>query len=601
MSEVPMKSTTIPQLFLEVCSRYTGRTDKISYAHREGNDWHALTHDQLRDQVEAFADGLLRLGVSPGERVGLVSENRIEWIVADFAMAGMGIIDVPVFPTLTAQQEQYIYENCQAVAIIVSNAAQLKKILAVWDQLPDLKWVITMNSDIAKGGRVVSMKQVMEMSRAATSADERRSLYQQRSAAVAPDDLLTLIYTSGTTGNPKGVMLTHRNLISNVDAATRTIALFDSDVLLSYLPMCHSYERMAGYYLAYTAGCTVYIAESIESVAELMREVRPTIMTSVPRLFERIQARVLGAVERDSPIKQKIFAWALRVGAEKVRGSSSPFVALQCALADKLVFSKIRDRVGGRLRFFVSGGAALSVEVGTFFQIMGIRIVEGYGLTETSPVIAVHRLEDIVLGTVGQPLDNVTVRIADDGEILARGPNIMKGYWNDEQSTRETIDADGWLHTGDIGEIDARGHVRITDRKKNLFVSSGGKNIAPQPIEALVQQSPFVDQIMLIGDGREYCTALIVPDMDVVRQWAASNGMNDLPNDWVASSEDLHRAIEADLSKRQRELSKYERVRRFRVLNEPFTVDNGLMTPTLKVKRKAVAERYASLIEELYA
>jgi long-chain acyl-CoA synthetase len=485
--------------------------------------------------------------------------------------------------------------------VIVSNAAQLKKILAVWDQLPDLKWVITMNPDIATGDRVVSMKQVMEMSRAATSADERRSLYQQRSAAVAPDDLLTLIYTSGTTGNPKGVMLTHRNLISNVDAATRTIALFDSDVLLSYLPMCHSYERMAGYYLAYTAGCTVYIAESIESVAELMREIRPTIMTSVPRLFERIQARVMGAVERDSPLKQKIFAWALRVGAEKVRGSSSPLVALQYRIADKLVFSKIRDRVGGRLRFFVSGGAALSVEVGTFFQIMGIRIVEGYGLTETSPVIAVHRLEDIVLGTVGQPLDNVSVRIADDGEILARGPNIMKGYWNDEQSTRETIDADGWLHTGDIGEIDARGHLRITDRKKNLFVSSGGKNIAPQPIEALVQQSPFVDQIMLIGDGREYCTALIVPDMDVVRQWAANNGMNDLPNDWVASSEDLHRAIEADLSKRQRELSKYERVRRFRVLNEPFTVDNGLMTPTLKVKRKAVAERYALLIEELYA
>lgn len=596
-----MKATTIPQLFLEVCSTYAGRADKISYAHRDGDAWHSLTHDQLRDQVEAFSDGLLRLGVAPGERVGIVSENRIEWIVADFAMAGMGIIDVPVFPTLTAHQEQYIYENCQAVAIIVSNSAQLTKILSVWDQLPDLKWVITMNHGLSNDPRVVSMTQVMEMSRAATTADERRSLYIQRSGSVKPEDLLTLIYTSGTTGNPKGVMLTHRNLISNVDAATRTIALFDSDVLLSYLPMCHSYERMAGYYLAFTAGCTVYIAESIESVAELMREVRPTIMTSVPRLFERIQARVLGAVERDSTAKQKIFAWALRVGADKVKGSSSPFTAIQYALADKLVFSKIRARVGGRLRFFVSGGAALSVEVGTFFQIMGINIVEGYGLTETSPVISVHRLEDIVLGTVGQPLDNVTVKIADDGEILARGPNVMKGYWNDEEATRETIDAEGWLHTGDIGEFDARGHLRITDRKKNIFVSSGGKNIAPQPIEALVQQSPFIDQVMLVGDGREYCTALIVPDMDVVRQWAASNGMNDLPNDWVTSSAELHRAIEADLSKRQREISKYERVRRFKVLNEPFTVDNGLMTPTLKVKRKAVAERYASLIEELYA
>ncbi len=596
-----MKATTIPQLFLEVCSTYAGRADKISYAHRDGDAWHSLTHDQLRDQVEAFSDGLLRLGVAPGERVGIVSENRIEWIVADFAMAGMGIIDVPVFPTLTAHQEQYIYENCQAVAIIVSNAAQLTKILSVWDQLPDLKLVITMNHGLSNDPRVVSMTQVMEMSRAATTADERRSLYIQRSGSVKPDDLLTLIYTSGTTGNPKGVMLTHRNLISNVDAATRTIELFDSDVLLSYLPMCHSYERMAGYYLAFTAGCTVYIAESIESVAELMREVRPTIMTSVPRLFERIQARVLGAVERDSTAKQKIFAWALRVGANKVTGSSSPLTAIQYALADKLVFSKIRARVGGRLRFFVSGGAALSVEVGTFFQIMGINIVEGYGLTETSPVISVHRLEDIVLGTVGQPLDNVTVKIADDGEILARGPNVMMGYWNDEEATRETIDAEGWLHTGDIGEFDARGHLRITDRKKNIFVSSGGKNIAPQPIEALVQQSPFIDQVMLVGDGREYCTALIVPDMDVVRQWAASNGMNDLPNDWVTSSAELHRAIEADLSKRQREISKYERVRRFKVLNEPFTVDNGLMTPTLKVKRKAVAERYASLIEELYA
>lgn len=596
-----MNAQTIPQLFFEVCSRYAGRADKISYAHREGDAWHSLTHDQLRDQVEAFADGLLRMGIAPGDRVGLVSENRIEWIVADFAMAGMGIVDVPVFPTLTAQQEQYIYENCQAVAVIVSNAAQLKKIQAVWDQLPDLKWVITMNPDLSSDPRVVSMRTVMESSRASTTSDERRALYEQRSMSVGPDDLLTLIYTSGTTGNPKGVMLTHRNLMSNVDAATRTIALFDSDVLLSYLPMCHSYERMAGYYLAFTAGCTVYIAESIESVAELMREVRPTIMTSVPRLFERIQARVLGAVERDSPLKQKIFAWALRVGGERVRGSSSPLIALQCAIADRLVFSKIRARVGGRLRFFVSGGAALSVEVGTFFQIMGIRIVEGYGLTETSPVIAVHRLEDIVLGTVGQPLDNVTVRIADDGEILARGPNIMKGYWNDEQATRETIDADGWLHTGDIGEIDARGHLRITDRKKNIFVSSGGKNIAPQPIEALIQQSPFVDQVMLVGDGREYCTALIVPDMEIVRQWAATQGMNDLPSDWVTSSDELRRAIEADLSKRQREISKYERVRRFRVLSEPFTVDNGLMTPTLKVKRKAVAERYASLIEELYA
>lgn len=596
-----MYATTIPELFHEVCARYSGRANKIAYAHREGASWRTSTHDQLRDQVEAFADGLLRLGITKGQRVGIVSENRTEWIVADFAMAGIGIVDVPVFPTLTPQQEQYIFENCQAVAVIVSNALQLAKILDVCDQLPEVKWVITMNSQESADERVISMSKVMEISRAATTAQERRTLFRERSSIVRPDDLLTLIYTSGTTGNPKGVMLTHRNLLSNVDAAARAIELFDDDVLLSYLPMCHSYERMAGYYLAFTAGCTVYIAESIDSVAELMREVRPTIMTSVPRLFERIKARVLGAVERDTAIKRRIFRWAFTIGGNKVRGSASPLVAIQYALADRLVFSKIRARVGGRLRFFVSGGAALSVEVGTFFQIMGIRIVEGYGLTETSPVIAVHRLDDIVLGTVGQPLDNVSVRIADDGEILARGPNVMKGYWNDVASTRETIDSDGWLHTGDIGEIDARGHLHITDRKKNIFVTSGGKNIAPQPIEALVHQSPFVDQVMLLGDGREFCTALIVPDKEYVRQWASEKGLSDIEYDRVASSEELHRAIEADLTRRQREISKYERVRRFRILSEPFTVDNGLMTPTLKVKRKAVAERYASIIEELYA
>ncbi|MBL0323363.1 MAG: long-chain fatty acid--CoA ligase [Ignavibacteria bacterium] len=595
-----MTATTIPEMFLSVCARYEGNPNKIAYTHRSEGAWHPLTHEEVRQQVELFADGLLRYGLAPGERVGVVSENRTEWVVVDFAMAGIGIVDVPIFPTLTAHQEQFIFNNCEATAIIVSNAAQLRKVLEVWDEMPTVRLIITMNEHLSDNPRIVSMQSVMERSRAESTPQERRTKFTTLASRVRSEDLLTLIYTSGTTGNPKGVMLTHRNLTANVDSALHTIDGTETDSFLSYLPMCHSYERMTGHYLAFAAGASVYIAESIESVAELMKEVKPTIMTSVPRLFERIRARVLGAVERDSPIKQKIFRWAMKVGERYDEGDRGVFTVLQRAIADKLVFSKIRERTGGRLRFFVSGGAALNHEVGRFFRIIGLTIVEGYGLTETSPVISAHRLGDVVLGTVGPPLPGVEVRIAEDGEILARGPSIMKGYWNDDAATRECIDADGWLHTGDIGEFTEKGHLRITDRKKHLLVSSGGKNIAPGPIEALIMQSPLIDQMMLVGDAREFCTALIVPDAEAVRTWAEKNTVKYESQETLWTSPELHRAMEADINKLQRELPKYERVRRFAVITKPFTVENGLLTPTLKVKRKAVLAAHAETIDHLY-
>lgn len=595
-----MTATTIPEMFLAVCARYEGNSSKIAYTHRSEGAWHPLTHDDVRQQVELFADGLLRYGLAPGERVGVVSENRTEWVVADFAMAGIGIIDVPIFPTLTSHQEQFIFNNCEATAIIVSNAAQLRKVMEVWDGMPTVRLVITMNNDVSDNPRVVSMQAVMERSRSESTPLERKTKFATLASRVRPDDILTLIYTSGTTGNPKGVMLTHRNLTSNVSSALQIIDVTASDSFLSYLPMCHSYERMTGHYLAFAAGASVYIAESIESVAELMKEVRPTIMTSVPRLFERIRTRVLGAVERDSSAKQAIFRWAMKVGERFDGGDRGIFTVMQRAVADKLVFSKIRERTGGRLRFFVSGGAALNHEVGRFFRIIGLTIVEGYGLTETSPVISAHRLGDVVLGTVGPPLPGVDVRIAEDGEILARGPSVMKGYWNDDSATRECIDPDGWLHTGDIGEFTEKGHLRITDRKKHLFISSGGKNIAPAPIEALILQSPLIDQMMLIGDAREYCTALIVPDADAITSWAEKNSLVFQTQEALLLSPEVHRALESDINRLQRELPKYERVRRFAVLTKPFTVENGFLTPTLKVKRKAVLAAFAEIIDHLY-
>lgn len=591
---------TIPEMFVQICDRYAGRTDKYPYTERVNGEWKSITYDQLRERVELLAAGLHELGIRKGDRVGIISENRTEWFISDFAMVGLGITDVPVFPTLTPKQLQYIYHDCDAVCVIVSNQMQLNKLRQVWDDLPMLRNIVTMNDIECDDERVLTMSSLMAKAESSTTAGHRRNLYLSTMAQIKPDDLLTLIYTSGTTGNPKGVMLTHNNLVSNVLSSQTVITLYDTDSLVSYLPLCHIFERMAGFYLAFSVGGSLTIAESIDTVAELMRQVRPTMMTSVPRLFERIRLRILSTVEKDKPAKQKIFRWAYSVGEAWVDGKRGPALAIQRALADRLVFSKVRQRFGGRLRFFVSGGAALNPEIGRFFQVFGINIVEGYGLTESSPVISVHRLEDIALGTVGKPIPGVEVKIADDGEILARGPNIMRGYWRNEEETAKTIDQEGWLHTGDIGEFNQRGHLRITDRKKHLLVSSGGKNIAPQPIEALIAQCPFVDQVMLVGDAREFCTALLVLDKEAAKAWAEKNSVQAIPWEELVENATLRSTVEREINKLQRDLSKYERVRRFAIISEPFSVENGMLTPTLKVKRKAVLERYVDVVDSLY-
>jgi long-chain acyl-CoA synthetase len=603
MGEQIMKlSSTVPRMFLDVCDRYAGRSGKVAYARKTHGQWSTVTHDELRHDVECFAFGLLHMGVVPGERIGIVSENRVEWAIADFAITAMGCIDVPIFPTLTSAQVEYIYNNCEASCIIVSNAFQLKKVMDVWDAMPTVRFVITMQEDLAHPeGRVHSFASIMEVGKRSASESDRRRSFETMARHVQEDDLLTLIYTSGTTGHPKGVMLTHKNLMSNIAGALSVFDVNESDVLLSYLPMCHSYERMSGYYLAFAVGASTYIAESIETVAENMREVRPTVMTSVPRLFERIKLRVEAMVSRDSAIKQRIFAWALNVAERAIDGEGGFPLSIQASLADRLVFSKIRERTGGRLRFFISGGAALSVDVGRFFKKVGLTILEGYGLTETSPVLAVNREGEEELGTVGRPLPNVEIKIAADGEILARGPNVMRGYWRDEEATRDCLEPDGWFHTGDIGEFTAEGRLKITDRKKHILVSSGGKNVAPLHIEELISRSKLIDQVMLVGDKREFCTALIVPDRENVEAWADQQGLVFGSWEELVRSAELHKAVHRDIDQLQHDLSKYERVRRFKLLPVAFTVENGMLTPTLKVKRKVVLDHYADAIQAMYA
>lgn len=616
-------SSTIPRMFLEVCGRFTGRTDKIAYARKADGKWMTITHDALRDEVECFALGLLQLGIVPGERIGIVSENRTEWAIADFAIATLGAIDVPIFTTLTPEQEAWIFHDCQIHSVIVSNELQLRKILEAHKQIPSLNNIIVINQiddavldEItrrygivnATAGRrfILGFREVTDLGRMVSDRQTRREKFQTMAERVKPEDLLTLIYTSGTTGNPKGVMLTHKNLTSNIAAAVDAFHITEADVFLSYLPMCHSYERMSGYYLAFYCGTTTFVADSIESVGENMREVRPTIMTSVPRLFERIHNRVMRSVEKDTAMKRSIFRWSMEVGSkyyEQIRAqvkSADILTKIQYRLADKLVFSKIRARTGGRLRFFISGGAALNYEIGKFFSVIGLTVLEGYGLTETSPVLCINREGEQELGTVGKPLSNVEIKITSDGEILARGPNVMKGYWNMPEETATTIDLDGWLHTGDIGEFNERGNLKITDRKKDILVTSGGKNIAPQPVEALLVQSALVDQAVLIGDKHEYCTALLVADREGAEAWANVNNITYGSWEQLVQLSELHSAVDADVQRLQKVLARHERVRRFSLLPEPFTVENGMLTPTLKIKRKVINEQYAEVINAMY-
>ncbi|MCU0333207.1 MAG: long-chain fatty acid--CoA ligase [Ignavibacteriaceae bacterium] len=594
---------TIPELYKYLTEDFGPKKGGHAIQRKVDNVYKGITYQELKEETDAFAFGLAALGLKKDDCVALISENRPEWVYADFAMQLLGIINVPLYPSLTSDSIEYILNDSESKAIIVSTGFQLNKVQKIMKNCKHLKHIIILNDhdDVSASDNLFTFKQIQEKGKSIQKNNPE--ILKKTSAEIKENDVCTIIYTSGTTGEPKGVILTHENIISNVNAVLDVYPITKEDIFLSFLPLCHIFERMAGYYTAFAAGCTVYYAESIEKVATNLQEAKPTLMTSVPRLFERIQSRIIKNIESQSVTKQKIFYWALQIGnqfaAAKKKGNVPLTLSIKHGIADKLVFKKIREKTGGRLRFFISGGAALPKELGEFFEAVGIKIVEGYGLTESSPVITANRPDDYKFGTVGKPLPGVEVKIATDGEILARGPNIMKGYYKKKKETEETI-INGWLHTGDIGVFDSEGYLMITDRKKHLFKTSAGKYIAPTHIENIFLASKYIDQFVLIGDKRMFLSALIVPDYEALKEYADAHKIPYKNEADLTNNEQIYKLIENDMAKLQKQLANYERVRKFALLDKPFTIETGEITPSLKIKRKVVEEKYNYLIEKMY-
>ena len=591
---------TLTRLFFDAIERYD-KPDALQV--KVGGAYQPIASRVLADRVRHAALGLRQLGARSGDRVAIFSENRPEWAIADYACLTSCLADVPLYPNLPPEQAAYILRDAGAIAIFVSDAAQAAKIQAVREKCTTLRHVITFAPDRHAGADMTMAE--LEAAGSALDTETARAEYRADALAVHPDDLATLIYTSGTTGEPKGVMLSHDNLVSNVLASAVQIP-FDhgTDTCLSFLPLSHIFERMAGHYLMLHVGASIAYAESIDTVPVDMQAVRPTLVLSVPRLYEKMYARVLENAVAGGAVKSRIFGWARGVAerwADVRLGGGTPrgLLALQYRIAQKLVFSKLKTRTGGSLRYFVSGGAPLSPEINKFFYAAGLVILEGYGLTETSPVIAVNTPAAFRIGTVGKPIPGVEVTTAGDGEILTRGPHVMKGYYNKPDATRDAIDADGWFHTGDIGEL-RDGFVAITDRKKDIIVTAGGKNIAPQPIEGLIKTNKYVSQAVVIGDKRKFPVVLVVPNWEQLEKYARIKNYMWTERRQLLEMPAIRAKMEKEVFGQLHDLAKFEMPKRVALLEHDFSIERGELTPTLKVKRRVIDSTYRSIIDALY-
>jgi long-chain acyl-CoA synthetase len=587
--------TTLNRLFLRTCRTHKKPNRMVV---KKDGAWNLISNEEFENSVRRLSLGFQSLGLKPGDRVALLSENRPEWVMADLAALAAGGVTVPIYTSLLPDQIRYIIDDSGARMVVCSDLDLWRKVEAVRSELPALERIILIEGDPPAG--VHAFSDVLDMG--ARSEAREPGLFEQSADAVRPGDLASIIYTSGTTGLPKGVMLSHSNFVSNVVSLTEVIDFREDDTALSFLPLSHVLERTATFLFLHV-GSTIAYAESVEAVAANLVEVRPTVVISVPRLFEKIYARVMDQVMAGSRLKRGIFVWALATGkkyaAKTIAGERVPVnLAVKRGLAKKLVFSKITARTGGRIRYFICGGAPLSRDIAEFFYALGLVVLPGYGLTETSPVLTGNTPGRVRFGTVGRAIPGVELRIAADGEILARGPNVMMGYFKNEADTREVM-KDGWFHTGDIGRIDGDGFLIITDRKKDIIVTSGGKNVAPQPIESLIQASPFIGSAVVVGSSRKFISALVVPDFDKLENHARAAGIL-FHRGELCRRPEVAAFLLDEVNRMTPGLASYERVKRIAVLDREFEIGMGEVTPTLKVRRNIVEQKYADIIESLY-
>jgi len=572
-----------------------------AYQFKKDGRYHPISHKDVLRRVRHIALGLESLGVKRGDRVGIMSENRPEWALADWACLCSGMTDVPVYPTLPAEQIVHPLNDSGAVALFVSSPEQAAKAKSVRGEFKSLRHIISF-VDSKPDGVDFTLAEI-EAKGATMDSPEKAAAFKAGALSVQPDDLATLIYTSGTTGLPKGVMLTHDNIYSNVKASEKKVPVRAGEVALSFLPLSHIFERM-GDYLFFCCGVSIAYAESIDTVPLNLSEVKPHFCMSVPRLFEKMYARVLENAVSGGAVKAKIFRWAVGVAdawADETLAGRQPggFLAWKYGIAQKLVFSKLKERTGGRLRYFVSGGAPLNPSINKFFYAAGLRILEGYGLTETSPVIAVNADDAFRIGSVGKPVAGVEVKIAADGEILTRGPHVMKGYYNRPDATAEAIDGEGWFHTGDVGVLED-GFLRITDRKKDIIVTAGGKNIAPQPIENRIKTNKYVSQAVMIGDKRKFPIVLIVPNWDNLEKWAALKNIIWTDRKQLLEMPTIQAKMDKEVRKTIEGLASFETPKKIGLLEHDFSIERGELTPKLSVKRKVIDTQYRALIDSLY-
>lgn len=581
------------------------KPDLLNYKHRDV--WHPISTRDFDIRVRETAMGLYALGVRAGDHVGLLSENRPEWTIADLATLNCGAADVPIYSTQSPKQVNYILNDADVEVSFISNYAQYRRVREALDATPRLRTIIAFDSWKTNDARVISLDELRARGREIDAAEPQ--LYKTLQSSVTPDSLATIIYTSGTTGEAKGVMLSHGNIVANLLSCSEVVPFNEVNVVLSFLPLSHIFERM-GFYMYLYRRATIYYAQSIDHLAQNMLEVRPHFLTSVPRLFEKIYARAIERAEAGGAIQAAIMRWAIEVAKEWAEavsrsGRTSAWLNFKHMFAVKLVFSKWQAATGGRIRYFISGGAPLAPDLARVFYGAGMPILQGYGLTESSPVITINTPTENRLGSVGRPVKGVEVRIAMDGEILCAGPNVMRGYYHKPAETAAALERDPegriWLHTGDMGTIDIDGYLFIIDRKKDLLKTSGGKYIAPQPIEDAIRQSQFISQVVVIGNERKFPAALIVPNLEALRKYAALKKIKYQDLTELLENPRIIELFEKEVAKYTADLSQFEKIKAIALIDHELTPEGGELTQTLKIRRHVVAEKYKHLIDQIYA